>query len=620
MKKISSILIIALFSLSLIACEKEIVIEEDEKIDVEIIDEKDQKDICGDKIDCVEFVEQLLSTMTITEKAGQMVQAERGSISSGEAEHYGIGSILSGGGSHPTNFNNSTDDWYNMYKKYQEAALDSSSGIPLIYGIDAVHGNNNLYGATIFPHNIGLGAANDKGLTYRVSKATAEEMLTTGINWTFAPALSVVQNISWGRTYEGFSENPEIHINLTQSAILGFEENGVSASAKHFFADGGTQNGTDQGNVITTDQLESIHLAPYYEAIKADVDTIMISYSSIDGHKMHGASYWVNDILKDEMGFKGFIISDWNAIHQLPGNYETQIVDSVNAGVDMLMEPFDWKNTINAIVNAHSNNRISIERINDAVRRILTVKYNRGLFDEPMKRLDDTYLYNEEHKNIAIEAVEKSLVLLKNDNNALPLSKNSNIYITGSASDNVGLLCGGWTTHWQGNTNSNIGVGTSIKDGFNTMVNSANGSLVADINAADTVVVVLSENPYSEGSGDNRVLTFTSNTASSGNSASIQTAKDAKAAGKKVIGILVSGRPLLLEDNLQYFDGFVAAWLPGSEGGTGISNVIFGDTDFTGKLPYTWPINSNQIGYNSNNKEYNPESVLFPYGYGLSYE
>lgn len=620
MKKIVSILMIALFSLSLIACTTEAVVEDDKKIDDEVIDNKEPENICGEQTECIEFVEQLLSTMSIREKAGQMVQAERGSISAGEAEHYGIGSILSGGGSHPTSFNNSTDDWYNMYKKYQEAALDSSSGIPLIYGIDAVHGNNNLYGATIFPHNIGLGAANDHDLTYEVSKATAEEMLTTGINWTFAPALSVVQNISWGRTYEGFSENSEIHSNLTQSAILGFEDNGVSASAKHFFADGGTQNGSDQGNVVTTNQLESIHLAPYYEAINADVDTIMISYSSIDGNKMHGASYWINDILKDEMGFKGFIISDWNAIHQLPGNYETQIIDSVNAGVDMLMEPFDWKDAINSIVIAHSNNKISIERIDDAVRRILTVKFNRGLFDDPLRRLDDTYLYNEEHKNIAIEAVEKSLVLLKNDNNALPLNKDSNIYITGSASDNVGLLCGGWTTYWQGNTSSDIGVGTSIKEGFSTMVDSGSGSLVSDMNSADTVVVVLSENPYSEGSGDNTTLTLTSNTASSGNSAAIQTAKDAKAAGKIVIGILVSGRPLLLQDNLQYFDAFVAAWLPGSEGGTGISNVLFGDVDFTGKLSYTWPINSSQIGYNSNNKEYDPESVLFPYGYGLSYE
>ncbi len=259
----------------------------------------------------LEKVQAKMDTMDLLEKVSQMVQAERGSISPEQVRTSGIGSILSGGGSHPSAFNNTADQWYQMVSDYQEAALESSSGIPVIYGIDAVHGNNNLYGATIFPHNIGLGAANDVTLTYRIGQATAEEMLVTGITWTFAPALSVVEDISWGRTYEGLSENPSIHMNLTESMIRGLEDYGVSATAKHYIGDGGTDGGVDQGNVIKSEaEIRDLYLTPYIEAIEAGVDTIMISYSSINGVKMHGSQYWINEVLKDELGFEGFIISD----------------------------------------------------------------------------------------------------------------------------------------------------------------------------------------------------------------------------------------------------------------------------------------------------------------------
>lgn len=570
----------------------------------------------------VDFVNQILSELTLHEKAAQMVQAERGNISAWQVELYGIGSILSGGGSHPNSYNDSVGIWYDMYANYQSAALDSSSGIPLIYGIDAVHGNNNLYGTTIFPHNIGLGMANDFDLVYQVSKATAEEMLVTGINWTFAPALSVVQNIRWGRTYEGFSENPEVHLNLTQSAILGFEENGVSATAKHFFGDGGTLDGIDQGNLLSANEslLRTIHLAPYLEAVEAGVDTVMVSYSSINNEKMHGSDYWVNDILKDELNFEGFVVSDWNGIHQLPGSFEDQIVISINAGIDMLMEPSDWEQAILSIVNAVQNSRISIERINDAVSRILKVKYERGLFDSPTYHLDPSYLYNQEHQDIAREAVRKSLVLLKNENNSLPLAKNDSIYITGPGSDNVGYLCGGWTTYWQGNSNSDIGVGQSIKDSMTNILSSNSKTMATTWQNANTVVVVLTETPYSEGVGDNSNMTLTGGNAHPDNAAALLIASQAKQAGKNVVGILISGRPLLLENYLSYFDSFIAAWLPGSEGGVGINDVLFGDYDFYGKLSFTWPINYEQIGYNSNREDYNEESVLFPYGYGLKYD
>ena len=569
-----------------------------------------------------DIVNQLLDELSLHEKAAQMIQAERASISIQQVEQYGIGSILSGGGSHPSSYDNNVQTWFQMYEAFQLSALSSSGGIPLIYGIDAVHGNNNLYGATIFPHNIGLGMTRDSDLVYRISEATAEEMLVTGINWTFAPALSVVQNIRWGRTYEGFSENPEIHMILTQSAILGFEENGVSATAKHFFGDGGTSYGADQGTVISTDEtlLRRIHLAPYYEAIEAGVDTVMVSYSSINNDKMHGNDYWINDVLKDEMGFEGFVVSDWNGIHQLPGSFEDQIVSSINAGIDMLMEPYDWEQAIYTIVNAVGNNRISIERINDAVSRILKVKYERGLFDSPTFHLDSSHLYNQEHQDLAREAVRKSLVLLKNDNDSLPLAKSGNVFITGPGSDNVGYLCGGWTTYWQGNTRADIGVGQSIKDSMENISSLNSGTLTNTWQDAETVVVVLSELPYSEGVGDNSNMTLTGGNAHPDNVAALQLALQAKTAGKNVVGILISGRPLLLENYLSCFDSFIAAWLPGSEGGNGINDVVFGDYNFSGTLSYTWPSNFNQIGYTSNREDYNEELVLFPYGYGLNYD
>jgi len=566
----------------------------------------------------LEKVQAKMDTMNLSEKVAQMVQAERGSITPEQVRTSGIGSVLSGGGSHPSAYNNTADQWYQMVTDYQEAALESSSGIPIIYGIDAVHGNNNLYGATIFPHNIGLGAANDVTLTYRIGKATAEEMLVTGITWTFAPALSVVEDISWGRTYEGLSENPLIHLNLTESMIRGLEDNGVSATAKHYLGDGGTDGGVDQGNVIKSEaEIRDLYLTPYIEAIEAGVDTIMISFSSIDGIKMHGSHYWITEVLKDELGFEGFIISDWNAIHQLPGSYSDQIIASVNAGVDMLMEPTDWLTAIDLLHNAVLDSRISIDRINDAVKRILMVKYDSGLMENPLKQLSpEDYLYNQEHQDLAREAVRKSLVLLKNDDDALPLEKNETVYVIGPAANHVGYMSGGWTTYWQGNTASDIGVGIGIRDAFSHVLGT---TLVDSINAASTVVVVLTEIPYSEGVGDNDILSLTAGTAHPDNLAALSVAEQAHQQGKKVIGILISGRPLILENYLSRFDAFVAAWLPGSEGGNGIADVLFGDYDFTGKLSYTWPKNQSQIGYNSNLNDYDSAIVEFPFGYGLKY-
>jgi len=631
MKRITLYFLLIVMSLILVGCKSDEEPVDDIKpvgVNCELVPwheeckEEIEPTICTEEDDnCIVEIEELLSNMTVLEKVGQMVQAERGSISPSEVTQYAIGSILSGGGSHPNSYDDTVDEWYEMYENYQDAALLSSSGIPIIYGIDAVHGNNNVYGATIFPHNIGLGAANDPDLMFRIGVATAAEIKVTGITWTFAPALSVVQDIRWGRTYEGFSENPLIHSNLTYQTIMGLQSYGVSATAKHFVADGGTSGGTDQGTVYQDEQtIRDIHLVPYYDAIEAGVDTIMISYSSIYGNKMHGSEYWITGILKEEMGFNGFIISDWNAIHQLPGDFKTQVVSSVNAGVDMLMEPYDWKNTISALEDAVNEELISMNRINDAVRRILTVKYNRGLLDNPYERLDEEdYFYTIEHQDLAREAVRKSLVLLKNENDVLPLTSTENIYLVGPGANNVGFMSGGWTTYWQGNLSSDIGVGTSIYDAFSKELSDNGASLVTDMNAADIVVVVLTETPYAESGGDNGILDLVGGNAHPDNADALATAKYAQSLGKTVIGILISGRPLILEDNIDYFDGFIAAWLPGSEGGNGIRDVIFGDYDFTGTLSFTWPIDSSQFGYNSNNENYDETSVMYPYGYGLRY-
>jgi beta-glucosidase len=632
MKKLLIAVIVALFTITLSACGgTQDVIDDpiDPVVDCEVTPDHEDCEVedtreyyyCqAQDTQCLDLIEEYIQTLSVSEKAGQMIQAERGNISPNEVKEYNIGSVLSGGGSHPDGYDSSILEWYQMLENYQNAAVESTSGIPIIYGIDAVHGNNNLYGATIFPHNIGLGAANNPALMAEIGRATAEEILVTGIQWNFAPALSVVQDIRWGRTYEGFSENPSIHENLTASIILGMEDNGVSATAKHFVADGGTSNGIDQGDVSAFEQeIRDLHLVPYYDAIEAGVDTIMISYSSINGAKMHGSDYWIQGVLKDEMGFEGFIISDWNAIHQLPGDFKNQIVNSVNAGVDMLMEPYDWREAHRLLVESVEDNLITMDRLDDAVRRILTVKYYRGILENPTYHLDESYLYNEDHKAIARDAVRQSLVLLQNDNNSLPLNKDEKIYVTGPGANHVGLQCGGWTTYWQGNNTPDIGVGIGIKDAINEVLMANTGNIVNSISEADTVIVVLAENPYSEGAGDNGSLSLTSNTASTLNAAALLEAQEAQAMGKNVVGILLSGRPLIITDELAYFDSFVAAFLPGSEGGYGISDVLFGDYDFTGRLSFTWPRDISQVGVTVNDENYDSVDVLFRYGYGLSY-
>lgn len=627
--------------LCLFACGKDTTTTIDDTIDF-------PKSVCDFNFDEIDLSKQevneeikqkvleKLETLTLAEKAGQMVQAERQNISPDEVRTYNVGSILSGGGSVPNN--NSPLGWLKMYNEYQQAALESSSGIPIIYGVDAVHGHNNVYGATIFPHNIGLGAANDSELMYKIGEVTAKEIKMTGLDWNFAPSVAVAQDIRWGRFYESYGECPALHANLVKPYVLGLQDNNVSANAKHFIADGGTSwdhmnfqdsswalnnpdsHKIDQGDAkISLAELRRVHLQGYIEALNAGVDTVMISYSSLNGKKMHSHEL-IQELLKGELGFSGIVVSDYNAIQQLSGDYKTQVVTAINSGIDMLMEPQRWKETIQAIIDGVNEGLISIDRVNDAVSRILTIKYKRGLFDNPIKTYNADDFYSPQHREIAREAVRKSLVLLKNKNNILPLKKNMNILILGEGADNVGIQSGGWTIDWQGTQDKNRVKGTTIKQAFQDVLRENGGNLytnIKDKDKADVVVAVISEVPYAEYVGDNGSLTLNSATAHKENMNILKTARDTKL---PLVVILLSGRPLILTNHINYWDAFVAAWLPGSEGGLGIADVLFGDYNFTGKLPVTWPKTQLQVNHSVVNENYNENDYLFPYGFGLSYK
>lgn len=567
--------------------------------------------------------EEIISGLTLFKKAAQMVQAERYAITPQQAVDYGIGSVLSGGGSSPDE--NTPEAWLAMYNEYQSKFVEKEQ-IPILYGVDAVHGHNNVYGATIFPHNIGLGAARNPELISQIGQAVSREVSATGLNWNFAPAVSVVQDIRWGRTYESFGESAELQRLLVSPYVKAFQENGIIATAKHFIADGGTEwvenrpYKIDQGNAVLSDEeLREIHLPGYIEAINAGVDSIMISFSSLNGEKMHGNKAMITDFLKNELGFQGIVISDWEALHQLPGKFEDQVVACVNAGVDMLMEPNMWKEAINAIANGVSKGRISMDRVDDAVRRILRVKRKYNILNNPIADGNAKDLYSDAHRELARRAVRESLVLLKNESNILPLKKNTDILLIGPGINNIGYQCGGWTIEWQGDKKNDLVPGVSVQEAFEAVAAENGGRVITDYtkaDEADVVVLVIGESPYAEGVGDNGSLTLYSHTAMAGNREAVRIAKETSL---PIVTIMIAGRPMIITEEILDWDGFIMAWLPGSEGGAGIADCIFGDYDFTGKLPVTWPENEKQFGYTNNIKNYNEEKVLFPYGYGLSY-
>ena len=565
-----------------------------------------------------ERVNSLLSQMSLDEKIGQMTQAERSALQNiSDIKTYYLGSLLSGGGSAPST--NSAQAWADMYDYFQNFALQTRLKIPLIYGIDAVHGHNNVVGATIFPHNIGLGCTRNSQLIEQAARATAEEVSGTGIDWTFAPCIATVRDERWGRTYEGFGETPELSVMMANAMVRGYQGTNISdygnilACAKHFLGDGGTLGGDDQGNVVADEQtIRQLHLQGFISAINAGVKSIMISYSSINGLKMHGSKYWITDVLKVELGFKGFVVSDWQGIDQLPGDYKSDIETSINSGIDMVMVPNNFKEFIQYLKELVNENRVSVERIDDAVRRILTVKFELGLFEKPYtdRSLTPT-VGSAAHRSIARQCVRESLVLLKNQNNFLPLSKSINhILVAGKNGLDIGNQCGGWTISWQGSS-GDITTGTTVYQGIKNAVPSSttvsysfNGS---STQGADVAIVVVGETPYAEGNGDRNDLSLSSE--------DITTINNIKNAGIPYVIVLISGRPMIITNEIVDCNAFIAAWLPGTEG-QGIADVLFGDYNFTGKLSHSWPRSMNQIPINYGDASYDP---LFSYGFGLTY-
>ncbi|MFH9727649.1 glycoside hydrolase family 3 protein [Streptomyces sp. NPDC017254] len=581
-------------------------------------------------------VADLLSRMSLEEKAGQMTQAERNALrGQGDIAGYALGSLLSGGGSVPTP--NTPQSWAAMVDAYQLRAQATRYQIPLIYGVDAVHGHNNVIGATIMPHNIGIGAGRDPELAARTGAVTAKEVRATGVPWDFAPCLCVTRDERWGRSYEAFGEDPAL-VTAMETVINGMQgaRNGkdldrndkVLTSAKHFVGDGGTAFGSSATGSYTIDQgvtrvsraeLEAVHLAPFAEAVKRGTGTVMPSYSSLDilgdeqgPVKMHANAEMINGVLKDRMGFEGFVISDWQAIDQIPGDYPSDVRTSINAGLDMIMVPTNYQEFTRTLTSEVGAGRISTARIDDAVARILTQKFRLGLFEKPYA--DTTNLPSigsPEHRAVAREAVAKSQVLLKNEGAVLPLKPSQKVYVAGSNADDLGNQAGGWTISWQGSSGRNT-TGTTILEGMRKAAPGADIAWSKDASAPtdgyDVGVVVVGETPYAEGFGD------------VGNGNDLELTAADKAAVDKVCAampcavLVVSGRPQLIGDRLPAVDALVASWLPGTEG-DGVADVLYGKRPFTGQLPVTWPKSEAQLPLNVGDAAYDPQ---YPYGWGLT--
>jgi len=576
-----------------------------------------------------ERVDDLLAHMTLAEKIGQMTLVEKGSIKANEITTLSIGGLLSGGGGYPAE-GNTPEKWAAMVDGFQDYALTSRLGIPLIYGVDAVHGHSNVVGAVVFPHNIGLGAANDPTLMEQIGRATALEMAATGIFWNYAPGVMVPQDVRWGRTYEGYGETPELVSSLAAAYLQGLQSsdlvspNMVIGTPKHYVGDGGAVWGSSTTGAYQIDQgvtevdeatLRATHLPPYEAVIDAGARSIMISFSSWGGMKMHAQTYLITEVLKGELGFTGFVVSDWGGIDQITGDNYQAVVKAINAGVDMNMVPYDYARFIETLTKAVQAGDVPMSRIDDAVRRILTVKFEMGLFEQPysMPTLL-TQVGSESHRALARQAVAKSLVLLKNDNGLLPLSKSiSHLFVAGTAADDIGIQSGGWTIEWQGKK-GDITPGTTILEGIQSAVDadtvveySLSGKFEGDPSATDAVCLgIVGELPYAEGEGDSTDLNLPPG--------ENRVLRQLEGNCANLIVILVSGRPLIIADSIEAWDALVAAWLPGTEG-AGVADVIFGDVPFTGKLPYTWPATIDQLPLGSTS-----EAPLFPFGFSLDQE
>ena len=588
-------------------------------------------------------IAELLKRMTLEQKVGQMVQAEIRDVTAEDVRKYRLGSILNGGGAFPNNNKRaSVADWVKLADRFYDASMDASGGpaIPIIWGTDAVHGHNNVIGATLFPHNIGLGAMRNPDLMQRIGEVTAIEVAVTGIDWTFAPTVAVVRDERWGRTYEGYSEDPEIIGGYAARMTVGLQgkagtpqfldANHVVATAKHFIGDGGTDQGVDRGDTLASEQqLLDIHGQGYIAALNAGVQTVMASYNSWRGWKLHGQEYLLTDVLKKQMGFDGPVVSDWDGVDEVQGCSKDSCAQAINAGIDLIMVPTQWRPFLQNTLKQVQAGTIPEARIDDAVTRILRLKYRAHLFEKG--RPSSRPLANKrellgapEHREVARQAVRESLVLLKNKGGVLPLKRQSHVLVAGSGADNLSKQTGGWSITWQGTENSNADFpgSTSILAGIRAAVAEGGGSVAYSASGEfskrpDVAVVVFGEEPYAEGAGNVKTLDYVSP-----GDADLQLLKKLAAAGVPVVSVFLTGRPLWINPELNASDAFVAAWLPGTEG-AGVADVIFrkasGEVnhDFKGKLSYSWPKHIAQLGLNRNDASYDP---LFAYGFGLTYQ
>ena len=557
----------------------------------------------------------ILAGMSVEQKVGQMIQPEIKFVSPSDVTKYHIGSILNGGGSFPGERKNSAiQDWVDLADAYYNASVDTSNGgtgIPVIWGTDAVHGHNNVIGATLFPHNIGLGAANDPQLLRQIGEVTAREVAVTGIDWIFAPTVAVVKDNRWGRTYEGYSSDAALVKAYAGEIVKGIQgEPGelaadpskVVATAKHWIGDGGTYRGVDQGNtILDLEQLLELHGQGYLSALDADVQSVMVSFNSWNGRKLHGHKQLITDVLKEQLAFDGLVVSDWDGVGQVEGCTTENCPQAINAGIDLIMVPQGWKNLITNTLAQVKSGVIPMARIDDAVSRILRIKIRAGLFEKgaPSTRMlagEADIIGSADHRAVARDAVRKSLVLLKNKNQLLPLKGEQHILITGDGADNIGKQNGGWTITWQGteNKNSDFPGATSIYAGLKQAVENNGGSveLSADdswVKKPDVAVVVFGEEPYAEGVGDIESLVYRD-----GYKADLDLLKSLKAKNVPVVAVFLTGRPLWMNAELNSSDAFVVAWLPGSEG-VGVADVMVADNagkaryDFTGRLSFDWP-------------------------------
>jgi beta-glucosidase len=574
------------------------------------------------------MIDRLIAGMTVEQKVGQIIQADISTIRPEDLETYQLGSILAGGNSGPYgNERASAQDWHRLVEEFR--AVSRKTGIPVLFGVDAVHGHSNLPNATIFPHNIGLGAAHDPDLVRRIGIATASEVAASGIEWTFAPTLAVPQDLRWGRSYEGYSSDPKLVASYAAAMIQGLQgelrqgepvgPHHVAATAKHFLADGGTDQGRDQGDArIGEPALIDIHAQGYPAAIEAGALTVMASFSSWNGIKHHGNAPLLTGILKNHMGFEGLVVGDWNGHGQIPGCTVTDCSQALIAGIDLYMAPDSWKGLYESLLKQAKSGKIPASRLDDAVRRVLRVKAKLGLLGpHPVTRFDPTRIGTAEHLALAREAVAKSLVLIKNNGSVLPIKPGARVLVTGPAADNMAMQSGGWTISWQGSdvTNSDFANGQTIYEGIRNAVAKAGGTANFSSDGQfsdkpDVAIIIFGEKPYAEFLGDVPTLDYQPGTASD-----LELLTRLKAAGVPVVSVFLSGRPMFVSPEINLSDAFVAAWLPGTQG-QGIADVLIAGPDgkpgrdFSGRLPFDWPADARSPVVSS----------LFRRGYGLSYE